>query len=682
MTVEYRDDSKFSNELHSVYQIADALRHKKFGKDVREAIAQAVEKLYGIGPNTVISGSPAGAYATLSELQNAYPNGQQGVFVVAETGKWYLWNPRKEVWMEGGDFQAPMSQSEVEDGRIWGDGTKSNSIGTAIRGQVAQEKAERQKGDEKIASLIYDSLGLVRVTTHIADGDGGILLDNDDCTLSGWQLINAVDDSFKSEILPASAKATKDAIEKVEEKLNIIPSWTLDNDGHGLFDNDFNILSDYEETVEYSFDYKKYQNIYQWNKTGVSGGKKQADMHIPIVAINGPIPETKSDGKYKVMVSIDGKHSGKGSIGIQGNSSTMFPKKNYTINFAEKFCAYEGWPLLKKYVLKGNYNDFTYARNIVSARLWGQVVKSRNFDTTIILDNDGSKAEDNNGDSFTNFLLPLPGTVQGGAIDGHICMLIVNGRYHGLYDLQIPKGPEMFGIDENDDKQAVLSCERNDGKLDDYARVQFKKLTNIDGNDFDYEHVTKGKEYAVKASFNTMIQHVIDSTGAEYESTLGDYLDMDSIIDYMIFTTLINATDDITRNYLMTTYDGKKWFMSAYDLDCTFGNYQDGGLTVGATQWPTLKSWQDTNRAMHLAYTYDKERVKRRYEELRQNVLSDANIYDTVITFCKTIPRELKKHELSLWPETPSSDVMTAEQMITYYMIRSKIVDIEVNNLI
>lgn len=114
MTVEYRDESKFSNELHSVSQIADALRHKKFGKDVREAIAQAVEKLYGIGPSTVISGSPAGAYATLAELKSAYPNGQQGVFVVAETGKWYLWDPRKEVWIEGGNFQTPMSPVQYQ----------------------------------------------------------------------------------------------------------------------------------------------------------------------------------------------------------------------------------------------------------------------------------------------------------------------------------------------------------------------------------------------------------------------------------------------------------------------------------------------------------------------------------------------------------------------------------------
>ena len=159
MTVEYRDETPFTNDLHTLQQIADALRHKKFGKDVREAIAQAVEKLYGIGPNTVISGNPAGAYATLSELQSAYPNGQQGVFVVAETGKWYIWNPREKRWDEGGNFQSPMSQNEIEDGRKWADGTVSPKIGDAIRGQIAREKNERVYADaqEKGDRAFYDA---------------------------------------------------------------------------------------------------------------------------------------------------------------------------------------------------------------------------------------------------------------------------------------------------------------------------------------------------------------------------------------------------------------------------------------------------------------------------------------------------------------------------------------------
>lgn len=45
MTVEYRDETPFTNDLHTMKQIADAIRHKGYGKDVREAIAQGFENL-------------------------------------------------------------------------------------------------------------------------------------------------------------------------------------------------------------------------------------------------------------------------------------------------------------------------------------------------------------------------------------------------------------------------------------------------------------------------------------------------------------------------------------------------------------------------------------------------------------------------------------------------------------
>lgn len=50
-----------------------------------------------------LSGSPKGVYATLSELQAAYPNGADGIYVVSADGKWYFWNGTK--WNAGGIYQ-------------------------------------------------------------------------------------------------------------------------------------------------------------------------------------------------------------------------------------------------------------------------------------------------------------------------------------------------------------------------------------------------------------------------------------------------------------------------------------------------------------------------------------------------------------------------------------------------
>lgn len=53
---------------------------------------------------SVASGSPKGVYATLADLQTAYPTGTTGIYVVQADGHWYYWNG--SAWTDGGVYQA------------------------------------------------------------------------------------------------------------------------------------------------------------------------------------------------------------------------------------------------------------------------------------------------------------------------------------------------------------------------------------------------------------------------------------------------------------------------------------------------------------------------------------------------------------------------------------------------
>lgn len=55
---------------------------------------------------------PKGVYPTLSALQNAFPTGTNGIYVVSENGHWYYWNG--SAWSDGGVYQA----TEIADGSI------------------------------------------------------------------------------------------------------------------------------------------------------------------------------------------------------------------------------------------------------------------------------------------------------------------------------------------------------------------------------------------------------------------------------------------------------------------------------------------------------------------------------------------------------------------------------------
>ena len=57
--------------------------------------------------SSVASGTPKGAYATLSALETAYPTGAEGIYVVLEDGLWYFWNSADSEWAPGGVYLSP-----------------------------------------------------------------------------------------------------------------------------------------------------------------------------------------------------------------------------------------------------------------------------------------------------------------------------------------------------------------------------------------------------------------------------------------------------------------------------------------------------------------------------------------------------------------------------------------------
>lgn len=123
MTVEYRDETPFTGDNHTPTELANAIRTKKDGKDVREPIAQLAEKL----SNAVLGGNignvvatPTKVFDNLSKLQEAYPNGADGVMVTVDTGHKYFW--QNNAWVDGGVYQskgiAPSLQADIDNALI------------------------------------------------------------------------------------------------------------------------------------------------------------------------------------------------------------------------------------------------------------------------------------------------------------------------------------------------------------------------------------------------------------------------------------------------------------------------------------------------------------------------------------------------------------------------------------
>lgn len=367
--------------------------------------------------------------------------------------------------------------------------------------------------------------------------------------------------------------------------------------------------------------------------------------NLPVLRLTGDISPIRVSKDNKVTLTyVYGDRSGSCTLKGQGATSYKNAQKlgekgkyNYTINFDTAFEAADGWGAQKKYCLKANTIDHSHSRNVVSAKLWGMIVKSR------------ATANVN-----------LSGLVNGGAVDGFPIVIMVNDEFHGLYTFNIPKDGWMMGLVEDATKQQAIF-----GANDHETATQFKGLLAGDESDFEMEFISDESNTAwATNSLNTMIQACIDSWGGDLDDVVGQYLDWDSVIDYYIWIVVCKGTDMVDKNYLLSTFDGTKWHFTAYDMDSTYGLNWDGSGLTRAVSNINFEECAKTHRAYELVKRFKTDALKARYKALRANILSETRIMQMFENFAWVIPSPVLLEDVKRYPEAINgSSVSTIDQI-------------------
>lgn len=386
---------------------------------------------------------------------------------------------------------------------------------------------------------------------------------------------------------------------------------------------------------------------------------------LPVLYLTGDISPIKVSKDNKVTLSyVYGDRSG--TCTLKGQGATSYKnaqalvnagkagKFNYTITFDNAFEAATGWGSQKKYCLKANYIDHSHSRNVVSAKIWGRIVKSR------------STANAN-----------LSGLVNGGAVDGFPIVIVLNDEFHGLYTFNIPKDGWMFGLVEDATKQqAVLGA--NDHEL----ATQFKGLLAGDESDFELEFVSDKTNTAwVTTSLNRLIKACMDSWGGDLDTEVAKYLDWDSAIDYYIHTVVLRGGDMVDKNYILTTFDGTKWCFTAYDMDSTYGLWWDGGGLDRPVSNISFEECAATHRVFELIKRFKTDALKARYAKLREDTLSESRMCQLFENFAWAIPSPVAIEDVKLYPTIPGSFVNGIDQIGRWIQMRLKRCDEWINAL-
>lgn len=411
------------------------------------------------------------------------------------------------------------------------------------------------------------------------------------------------------------------------------------------------IADEIEETVEEIA--KKHANAFDYTAYG-----------LPILYLTGDTAGMTKDDKV-TLDYVYGERSGTCTVKWQGSSSLTYPKKNYTVTFDNAFEAYPGWGLQKKYCMKANFMEFSHSRNLCCAKLWGKIVRSR-----------------------ANADAQLAAAPNGGAVDGFPIVIVINDMYQGIYTFNIPKDAWMFGMGSGS-KEAILCA-------DVYSSASratlFENDALCDGTDFELEYVTDENNSAwVAESVNRLINAVLASDGTDIDTTIAQYIDINSAIDYLIFVPLVHGADMLVKNYILATYDGVKWFFSAYDMDSTFGLTWHAGYygdkngkafnPASGTPDEEYPGWgsMSTHRLFKLLIDNKMPEIRARYNELRAGVMSEASVAHEFNEFEASIPKPYFDEEPKLWPTIPATSANNVNQIVMHYMLRAKMVDDDVH---
>lgn len=401
-------------------------------------------------------------------------------------------------------------------------------------------------------------------------------------------------------------------------------------------------------------------------------------MDMPRIYFSeGTLPTSKTDTMLKFdYYSKTKEYHGWAEIKCQGTSSMSYPKKNFTIKlYKDKDKAkklkidFKGWGAQSKFCLKANWIDITHARNVVSARLWGDIVKTRPDYAT----------------ALPELLRTSPNQ---GAVDGFPVLVYSNGVYQGRYTLNIPKDKWMSNMDDTLDTHCIL-CGEN------YVSGCFRALPQINGTDWTDE-LHDVVPATIKTSWTNAIKFVMNSTDAEFKANLGNYFDVNSLIDYLLYGIVSTGLDAFGKNQIYFTYDGIKWIASMYDMDSTWGLWWNGSKFV-ATDY-AREDFQDlkdegngVTKQGNLLYLRLQQlfipQLKTRYAELRKDVLSVSHIIQKFEEFNDVCPKDIVQEDYASttgegkFTGIPSKTTNNIQQLRSYINARLTYVDGYINAL-
>lgn len=394
-------------------------------------------------------------------------------------------------------------------------------------------------------------------------------------------------------------------------------------------------------------------------------------------------------------------------LNAQGNSSLGMPKKNFACDFCnddwkgdDTFkIKFGNWVPQDSFHFKAFYADFFKGISMVGYKLFNEIELTRSSNTNRIWKRALLPSADiiGFGTKGMKSISDINILIDNGARcypDGFPCIVHLNGSFYGVFSwalkkhrdnyMQIKSKPENIQLDGdiydtfmyngNIDWDVVNGTKASSGGgTDGFEFRNPKSLICIDGTKYDADnnrkelidsnsehydasnksHVNTNK---VKWYYKTLTTYIptlksMEEQGEEtsaIRNKIQSFFDVDSLIDYLIFSDVVSNYDGFRKNWQWLTYNGAKWAVAPYDLDGIIGW---NGWSEQSPDSERFGNTLDLPTGWVIKY-FDTELCER-YKELREKVLISTNIFGLLRNWSSRIGASNYDKDLSKWPQTP-----------------------------
>jgi hypothetical protein len=352
------------------------------------------------------------------------------------------------------------------------------------------------------------------------------------------------------------------------------------------------------------------------------------------------------EGKRNSLVDSPKAYNGKIGIEIRGSSSTMFPKKQYSIETMDslnnsKDISLLGLPEENDWVLSSSYNDKTFLRDVLTFNLMN-----------------------NMGHYSSRF---------------RFCELFLDDNYQGIYILfeKIKRGKNRINISKLTDIDS--SGDNLTGgyiiKIDKTAGEDFGGWTSnfpVIGSNmnivYQYHYPRPDKITQEQQAYIKNVVYKFESvmSSAQYNDTSIGYpkiIDVDSFVDQFIINELSKNVDSYRlSSFLYKDKDSKNPKLFAgpvWDFSLAYGNadYFDGWLTTNLMlDFLTSDKWFLQNDPNQVPFWWIKlsnddyfmNKVRSRWNKLRENILSLEKINNFIDSLSQYL-NEAQQRNFEKW---------------------------------